>query len=361
MSPRAPQHGDLLATDPLFSPFLSDDFNAAEFASRALAETATTPQAQLDQLQHGIAQLDRQLRHEVLAHQDELMSHSARLGDADAALQRMSLAVRSLQSVAARVRAEVALPHAQVAAKTRQLRNVQRTVDLLRHVIHRLKLVQRLRAQLAADAGGAMELAKAARLLSEVAAADAEADLTGVAAADADADFLLAAGASVRERIDAALRAGLDALSQADVGSALQALHNLGELKSAVAAHVDASAAAVERALGAALDARKLTSGAGGARGGGGGLAGGPAARVQEALWERLGEAVAALRRAGVQAWHLQRVLLKKRDPLTHELFVDVVAAAAGGGEGESEDDDELALPLDRFWCAWPSPFGALS
>lgn len=37
--------------------------------------------------------------------------------------------------------------------------------------------------------------------------------------------------------------------------------------------------------------------------------------------------------------WHLQRVLAKKRDPLSHTLFLDVVAPK-----------DEDPLPLDRFW-----------
>ena len=42
---------------------------------------------------------------------------------------------------------------------------------------------------------------------------------------------------------------------------------------------------------------------------------------------------------SAVEVWHLQRVLAKKRDPLTHALFLDVVAPG---------DDDPL--PLDRFW-----------
>lgn len=50
---------------------------------------------------------------------------------------------------------------------------------------------------------------------------------------------------------------------------------------------------------------------------------------------------------SAVEVWHLQRVLGKKRDPLSHTLFLDVVAPG----------DDDL-LPLDRFWwgtkgCRW--------
>ena len=38
--------------------------------------------------------------------------------------------------------------------------------------------------------------------------------------------------------------------------------------------------------------------------------------------------------------WHLQRVLAKKRDPLTHALFLDAVVP-----------DPQDALPCDRVWC----------
>ncbi len=149
--------------------------------------------------------------------------------------------------------------------------DAQATVDLLRHVIHRLKLVQKLRQQMgAADAAGScrlasyckgrealllfrklhivvllsceatlpatleaakaakpapaalakrhadsdvlcctsfpcsgiLEVAKAAKLLSEIAAVDAEADLGGIDAVDADAEFLQTAAAVVRSQTE---------------------------------------------------------------------------------------------------------------------------------------------------------------
>jgi hypothetical protein len=292
--------GDLLRSDPRFAPFLESNFNAAEFASRAIAsDKHSTAQAQLDRLQEGIERLDNQLRTEVLRNQDDLISQSSELGEVDSSLQRITLSVRSLQSVAARVRAEVLEPYQQVAAKTQQLRSLQRTVDLLRHVIHRLKLMQRLRMQMAAEGGGRwaggwtppegmflqhasiwvrrgpahqptktflfhssvvprptriyithafthahnahvrvhvpahthagiLEAAKAAKLLSDIAAVDAEADLGGIDVVESDAGFLQTALAQVRSQTEAAFKAGLDSLSQADVGSALQVRRELG-------------------------------------------------------------------------------------------------------------------------------------
>jgi conserved oligomeric Golgi complex subunit 5 len=354
---------DRILSDPRYTSFLSESFDASKFASTALADTHATPQAQIDHLQQGIVQLDATIRQLVLENRPGLLSHASTLEGIDASLQRVTLSVRSLQSVATRVRAEVSAPCRQASAKTQQLRNVQRTVDILRHTLHRVKLVQRLRTEMHAletSGGDILEVSKAARLLSDIAAADAEADLSGLSVIDADAAFLADAGPRVRSRIDTALHAGLESLSQADAGSALQALYNLRELRPSVEAYVENTAASLERVFSAALDAKKLsaaTSGAAGGREGGvrgmvGGLQG-AGTRLQDVLWERLNEAFDSLWRSAVSIWHLERVLMKKRDPLTHELFIDVVAPP--GGDRASA----LQRPLDIFWKKTTSAISA--
>ena len=216
-------------------------------------------------------------------------------------------------------------PRPQVRTRTRQLRNLHETVDLLRQALHRLKLTAKLRAQLAAatpapaappgapngaaaaTGGGvsAIDLAKAAKLVADVGAVEEEGDLSGLAVLDADAGLLATAGQLIRTQADVrcsreslghapahacalglrwlcwllcsgpdsskasfgplpqsmpsgrdcrfcdgclvvecsrlpaartrpvqeALRKGMDSLSQAEVGSALQVYFNLGQLR----------------------------------------------------------------------------------------------------------------------------------
>ncbi len=61
---------------------------------------------------------------------------------------------------------------------------------------------------------------------------------------------------------------------------------------------------------------------------------------AQEALWVKLAAVLEQLHVAAVAVWHLQRVLAKKRDPLTHTLFLDVVRG----------DDPDAPLPCERTW-----------
>ena len=123
------------------------------------------------------------------------------------------------------------------------------------------------------------------------------------------------------------------------MGAALQVFHNLGELNAAVDAQISSLASEAVDAIRDALDPRALSREMGG--GGGGGLGGGrwidasacprgPGTRVGGGSVDRLGAAMDVARARGMSAWHLQRVLAKKRDPITHALFLDETTREKG-------------------------------
>jgi hypothetical protein len=87
----------------------------------------------------------------------------------------------------------------QVKARTTQLKNMHATIELLRLLGHRLKLVQKLRQQLEASPQ-LLDLAKAAKLLTDVNAVSKEADFSGIAAAEADDAFLHQAAAQIHDQ-----------------------------------------------------------------------------------------------------------------------------------------------------------------
>ncbi|KAF8065824.1 COG5 [Scenedesmus sp. PABB004] len=316
------QQPPALLESPQFAPFLASDFNAAEFTSRVLAGSRTSAQAQAEELRAGVRSLEGALSAHVLAHHADLLGHARRLADMEHALQDVVLSVSALQAAVTRVRAEVAGPYAAAAAKTRQLANVQATIDALRHLTARLKAVAKLRAALAA-APALLDLAKAAKLVSDVAAISREADLRGIAAAEADEPFLAQAAADIQDQAQAFLIDGMESLSQAKVGSALQVFFNLEQLHQAVDAVLQQHLHELERAFKLALDSRHLSAASGAAPGAGPGGPGG--ARGLDKLWQCLRAAADCLASGALAVWHLQRVVAKKRDPLSHALFLDAL------------------------------------
>ncbi|GBF91082.1 hypothetical protein Rsub_03938 [Raphidocelis subcapitata] len=352
---------DALLALPQFAPFLGGEFDAAEFTSRVLAESRTTAHAQAEELRQGVRQLEGALAAGVVARHAELLGHARRLLDAEAGAAEVALSVGSLQAAVRRVRAEVEGPYDAVRLKTRQLRALHASIELLRALLARLKLVSKLRQQLEAPPEQ-LDLAKAARLLADVAAASGGGVLAGVDAAAADEPFLAAAGARIREAAQAALAEGMDAMSQAKVGGALQVFFNLGELGPAVEAVIARHVAELDRAARAALDSRHLSlsvgaagRGAGTAPGGARGLAlpqPGAAGSWQEKLWQGLKSVADALVAGGVAVWHLQRVAAKKRDPLSNTLLLDELTAGGGTSLTDRYWSEALRVLGDAFGAA---------
>ena len=187
--------------DPRFLPFQSENFNVAEFTSRVLAGSQITAQAQSEQLREGVHVLEGELAGEVVGRNAELLTNVRCMLDTESSLQDVVLSVDSLQSAVRRIRAEIAGPYDLVRTKTRQLHNLHGSVEMLRHLIHRLKLAQKLRAQLAAPAAS-LDLAKAAKLITDVRAVDVEVDLSGIEAVAADEAFLAQAATSIRQQAE---------------------------------------------------------------------------------------------------------------------------------------------------------------
>lgn len=200
-APASTSNPESLQTDPRFAPFLQEDFNPTDFASNALAGAHITAQAQTEQLQEGIQLLDERLRVEVIKRHDQLLRQAGRLRETEQSLHGVNQSVDLLQNSMSRVRSDIMEPYQQVKLKTRQLRNLHETVEILRHVIMRLKLMSRLKQQMASpQIGAAADLAKAAKLLTDIDAVGKESDLSGLSVVDADTDFLKETGQQVRSQ-----------------------------------------------------------------------------------------------------------------------------------------------------------------
>lgn len=319
---------EFLVSNVQFAPFLDDKFDAGEFASNVLADAHITAQAQNDQLQDGLYLLQENLVTEVGTRRKEMLEQANRLAEAESAFAGTSLAVGSLQAALRRVRAEIVEPYQQVEVATRQVAAIHGTAEVLRAALQRLKLAAKLRTSLQERnfSESPLDLAKAARLVADAEAAEREADLSGLDVIKRDIQLLSSARTQISSHAEDLLRKGMDEQSQAQVASALQVFFNLGSLREAVDAELERHASVAATALSSALDGRKLQAAASGAMSSASGRTSvEPTLRRQEILWEKVAEALHSVSSAATAAWHLQRVLAKKRDPLTHVVFSDAL------------------------------------
>ncbi|KAJ7543428.1 hypothetical protein O6H91_09G038000 [Diphasiastrum complanatum] len=335
--------------DSVFSKFLSEDFNATLFASDALKNGSAT--ASSEKLEEGIKLLEKQLRSEVFLRQDDLLQQLSSLKDTEGTLTVVRAGVESLQTLVQRVRSEIADPYKQIKLKSRQLSSLHETIELIRSVIRTLKQMKRLRELM--DSGGIKaDLSKAAQLFSEVETLRKESDLSGIEIIDSEVPWLTEAGNRIRAEAMKGLEKGMESLNQAEVGTALQVYYNMGELKSTVEQIFSKYKSQVSKCIAAALDMKAISASVGASLGPGGiqrsgtpQLGGG--SRAREGLWQRMGVCMDQLHSIIVAVWHLQRVLFKKRDPISHVVFLDEVV----------QNDDPMLT--ERVWEALVKSFAS--
>lgn len=362
-TPREPASNDLwrdsnegpleeeFTNDPIFAKFLSDDFNSTKFASEALSSGSAVSCA--DKLAEGIRLLEKQLRNEVYSRHDELIQQLWSLKDAEGVLNIVKSGVSSLQGSVQRVRSEIAEPYKQIRLKSQQLSHLHETVELLQITVRVIRQVRKLRELMDSEgASSKLDLTKAAQMYSEIETLRKEGDLLGIEVVDEEIPWLMEAGNRLRSEAMKVFESGMEALNQAEVGSALQVYYNMGELKSTVEAMISKYKSQAVKRVSWALDMKAISASVGSGFGPGGIQRSGTpqiggSLKAKEGLWQRMGSCMDQLHSTVVAVWHLQRVLSKKRDPFTHALFLEEVM---------QEGDPMLT---DRVWDALVKAFAS--
>ena len=376
-----------LKTDERFQPFLKEDFSPAQYASEVLA-SSNGVQTASNQLTEGINILEKAVRDEVTRSYDVLMNQLTGIEDAEKILHTLRNGVNSLHQTTAKVRTEIAEPHKIVSAKTKQLERLTTTTDVLHRVVRAVKLTQRLRACVeSSDSSGggrnnsnstnssssSIDFAKAAKLIHELRELEIEASdsLFGVECVDAQREWVVQVTKLVRREANEALKKGMEVQSQADVGNALQVHYNLDELSIAVDVQVNQYASIAIESVKEATDWQKIQSAASSmasksstglnsnnnnsthsAYTNRSGVSGGQEEIYQNVLWERLESCFEVVHESAMSVWHLQRVLAKKRDPLSHALFLDEVLKRESSNGGSFMHQNNASSAMDNLPCA---------
>lgn len=317
---------DAFASDPVFSAFLSPDFDSSRFSSHALSSGSAA--ALSETLHETIRLLQTHLRSEILSRHPALLSQLSSLREADASLSSVRSSVSSLQSALRRARQELAEPRRLIRAHTVQLSNLHAAADLLSSAARLLRLSKKLR-DVMAQPPDRLDLAKAAEMHRDIELLYEERGLAGISVVEVEIRWLSETGNQLRSQAMKAVERGMDEHNQNDIWCGLQVFYNLGELGSTVDQLVNKYKTSGVKSVGSALDMKAIS--ATGGFGGPGGvqrsgtpqLGGGK--RAGEALWERMGRCMDDLHKVVTSVWQLQTVLSKKRVPFTQVLFLHEV------------------------------------
>ncbi|TPX61391.1 hypothetical protein SpCBS45565_g07276 [Spizellomyces sp. 'palustris'] len=330
-----------------YKEFSSNGFDATQYANRVIQAPADSPFHGMDiatalaKLNFGIEHLNKHIHDQVASHYEDLLQQVTGLSHIEEVLATVKIGLGSLNGSFDRVREKIVDPYQQMRDKSVQLDRIQRTAEVLRRIIRFMYLLRRLELLMP---GGERELPKAALTVSEMDAIIADEDLQGIAIIESESDLVAQAKERITTEGEQLLLRGLSAQT-ADIASGLQVFFNLGQLASKTRQLVEQMLQSITKDIQAALDVVKLNKEIKEAS-----LAGdsarrpgdtpflGSSASASNGLWSRLERLMDSIFENANKIYQLEKVLGRKRDPITHVLFLDEVNKGING---------DL---LDYFW-----------
>eukprot|EP01114_Cavostelium_apophysatum_P021150 TRINITY_DN7293_c0_g1_i1.p1 TRINITY_DN7293_c0_g1~~TRINITY_DN7293_c0_g1_i1.p1 ORF type:complete len:805 (-),score=214.23 TRINITY_DN7293_c0_g1_i1:12-2381(-) len=297
---------DKFKKDERLSRFLSEEFDSTKYISTTIKSSSIDDS--ISQLSDGLSIIDKELNLQVASHHEELLSQVTNIRDLESMLEVVRSSVDSLQLSVDKIAKDISEPSSLIKARTTQLSRLQACCELLRKVIRFLYLSRKLQGHIQ---GGSRELAKAAQCVLELENIRSEADLGGINVIDAETRWIVKAGNDVANSSSKMLSQGLETLNQAEVAASMQVFYNLGTLKSKVTQTITALGEKASQSIRTALNPTTITEES--------------PVKAKAILWTRVEKMMDILHVCCVQVWHLQRVLSKIRDPVTHVCLIDEI------------------------------------
>uniref|UniRef100_A0A287A8B1 Conserved oligomeric Golgi complex subunit 5 n=1 Tax=Sus scrofa TaxID=9823 RepID=A0A287A8B1_PIG len=293
-----------LLQDECYSDFLNEDFDVKTYTSQSIHQAVIAEQ--LAKLAQGISQLDKELHLQVVARHEDLLAQATGIESLEGIFPLTDQKVNILDFAS----------HAVLVV----------ACDLLRRIIRILYLSKRLHGQLQ---GGSREITKAAQSLNELDYLSQGIDLSGIEVIENDLLFIARARLEVENQAKRLLEQGVETQNPTQVGTALQVFHNLGTLKDTITSVVDGYCATIEENINSALDIKVLTQPSQSALRGGPGRSTMPTpgntAVFRASLWTNMEKLVDHIFTVCGQVQHLQKILAKKRDPVSHICFIEEI------------------------------------
>lgn len=324
-------------SDDVLKPFLDNDFDVQNYTTKVIQSAVISQR--LAQLLDGISVLDKELQSQINSRRDDLLAQATGIESLEGVLNMMQTRILSLQSAVDRIRGKISEPYDKIMTRTTQLSRLQAACDLLRRIIRILYLSKRLHSQVQ---NGVREITKAAQSLNEMDYLSQGVSLEGIDVIAADLVFMKRARGEIESQAYRLLEQGVVSQNPSQIATALQAFYNLGDLYTPLRRTIDDLVADVTKNITHALDVKAISNSVGSRPGsnmhqmkGPGKAAGmltpGDSSAFRAQLWNNIEDVMEYVSSSTNQVVGLQKVLAKKRDPVSHQAFIDELGKSGKG------------------------------
>ncbi|KAI8842668.1 Golgi transport complex subunit 5-domain-containing protein [Chytriomyces cf. hyalinus JEL632] len=326
-----------------YSDFAQSDFDPDAYANRIIQAPEgksfhrSDIASALSRLSFSLDHLNKQLHQQVAAHHEDLLEQVTGLDGLELALDSIKENLYSLNSSFNRVKSKIRDTYTQINTQTNELQLMQEGTEILRNVQRFLSLIQRLEMHMDEQPVGGAGLAKAATCVKEIETLMHECDLTGIDIIDPEIPKIGVAKDKILAMGDKQLLDGLHSQNQAEIASGLQVFYNIGLIASKSKSVIDSMLDVISKETQTALSVQTLSKEIKdqhaltdkGKKGVEVVNISGPLYTSQ--LWKRLEALMDIIYEKTAKMYLLERVLSRKRDPLSQTAYLDHVAEGMDG------------------------------
>jgi hypothetical protein len=328
----------------------SEAYRRSSIASLDEADGAPSHSEQfIQRIDEAVRRIDRVIGEHVTEHHMELLGQVGSVDGLQGQVSSVQTSVQHLKGAVDALETTVREQHRKLQVTIQKHRNVEQCGEIVRRVLRFNQLSERVlgsplatvgllstsataSASRAAGAANHAEMATLALAIREMEALVEDPNFEELSVVRAKLPAIRKLSAAVKRDVRTSLRAGMQNLSQAEVGDALQVLFYIGGLATTVQGAVNDVIQEVERACGAAIAEEKLyrrnsvSTGTNGTSSSNDTASSATHAVVQKAdIWKAIQDVFEAIRTHALQVWNLQRVLVKMLDPATNSRYIDLV------------------------------------
>eukprot|EP01132_Coremiostelium_polycephalum_P004257 gene4257-5327_t len=294
----------------LYNQFLTPEFNVTSYTSNVLKISSIS--SSLDKLSIGTKEINNELTDRITTNYQELFNQANNITELDSITETLKSGVKNLEESIQRMKKDISEPYIQVKTQILQLKRVQDSCELLRIVIRYLSLVKKLKNHLQV---GNRDLSKSAQCIHEINILKQENNLNGIDIIDSQVNWIKTTSDQIITISSTLLYQGMENQNQTEVANSLQVFYNMGILAEKVFNTVQISTESVTKSVKAFLNVNKLVAD----------LPKTGGTNTDRSIWIKIEGLVDSIYKSFIQVLHLQRVLSKIKDPLTHKSLLDTI------------------------------------
>ncbi|CAF2646797.1 unnamed protein product [Rotaria sp. Silwood2] len=317
-----------------FTDFIEDDFDIKSFSANILQTKLVA-----DYLQHLnelIRTLDAEIKQQVSSNAPVLFRQASSIGTIEDVLENMQSRIGSLKSTVDRISSKVTEPYNKILVRKYQLTRLQNTCDLLRRIKGIMQQTKKLQTYMSPSNTGQqqIELVKASQCLSELDHYTIDSDFTGIDVVEKDLQFVFKARHDIQTQTQDVLENGLNHLNPSQIGTALQVFFNLGTLYDRIQSIEQRLLENFQTQISDYLDLKQLSKSKDPSNPGRTTMPNiGNTPQFRALLWTNIEKILDLLYGYIAQLYNLARVLVKKKDSITHCTFIDELIKHGHSGE----------------------------